>query len=107
MSRHGLRANVETDSRRPRLLSCGGESRALRITGQGDGQTGLGYRPALYGKGLDWRVLGRIEDALDDLLLPYTFSLLHHTDRTDPELAAHIARVGGAFYEREGAMAKG
>ena len=60
---------------------------------------------ALYGTGLDWRVLGRIEDALDELLLPYTFSLLHHTERTDPEVAGHIARVGFPFYHREGAAA--
>lgn len=60
---------------------------------------------ALSGAGLDWRVLGRIEDALDDLLLPYTFSLLHHHERTDPEVAGHIARVGLPFYHREGAAA--
>jgi predicted nucleotidyltransferase len=56
---------------------------------------------ALYGEGLDWRVLGRIEDELDDLLLPYSFSLLHDDTRTDSEVAAHIARVGLPFYERE------
>ena len=57
---------------------------------------------ALSGDGLDWRVLGRIEDALDDLLLPNGFSLLHHHERTDSEVAAHIARVGLPFYRREG-----
>jgi uncharacterized protein len=56
---------------------------------------------ALSGAGLDWRLLGRIDDALDDLLLPYTFSLLHHDDRTDREVAGHIARVGLPFYRRE------
>ena len=56
---------------------------------------------ALSGDGLDWRILGRIEDALDDLLLPYGFSLLHHCKRTDAEVAAHIARVGLPFYHRE------
>lgn len=56
---------------------------------------------ALYGEGLNWRVLGRIEDELDDLLLPYTFSLLHHNARTDSELAAHIIRVGLPFYQRQ------
>lgn len=56
---------------------------------------------ALYGAGLDWRALGRIEEALDDLLLPYTFSLLHHTGRTDAAVAEHIARVGCPFYSRE------
>jgi len=60
---------------------------------------------ALSGPRLDWRVLGRIEDALDDLLLPYDFSLLHHHERTDPEVAGHIARVGFPFYHREGASA--
>lgn len=59
---------------------------------------------ALYGEGLDWRVLGRIEEALDDLLLPYTFSLLHHDERTDAAVAGHIARVGLPFYRRDGAL---
>jgi predicted nucleotidyltransferase len=56
---------------------------------------------ALSGKDLDWRILGRIEDALDDLLLPYGFSLLCHDERMDSEVAAHIARVGRPFYRRE------
>ena len=62
---------------------------------------------ALYGEGLDWRILGRIEDALDDLLLPYTFSLLHHHGRTDPEVAGHIERVGLPFYRRAGEVGIG
>jgi hypothetical protein len=48
---------------------------------------------------------GRIEDELDDLLLPYTFSLLRHDTRTDSEVAEHIARVGVPFYQREAATA--
>jgi predicted nucleotidyltransferase len=59
---------------------------------------------ALYGEGPDWRVLGRIEDELDDLLLPYTFSLLRHDGQTHSEMAAHIARVGIPFYQRESAL---
>jgi predicted nucleotidyltransferase len=62
---------------------------------------------ALYGEGLDWRVLGRIEEALDDLLLPYTFSLLHHHERTDAAVSKHIVRVGLPFYERPQASAPG
>ena len=54
---------------------------------------------ALRGASLDWRVLGRIEDALDDLLLPYCFSLLVHDEKTDPAVAAHIARVGWVLYQ--------
>lgn len=55
---------------------------------------------ALSGEALDWRVLGRIEDLLDDLLLPYCFSLIVHDETLDPAVAAHIARVGAPFYER-------
>jgi predicted nucleotidyltransferase len=55
---------------------------------------------ALVGRDLDWRKLGQIDDALDDLLLPYQFSLLNFSASTDPEVAAHIQRVGQTFYER-------
>jgi predicted nucleotidyltransferase len=64
---------------------------------KGTAKQGSDIDLALYGEGLDWRVLGRIEDELDDLLLPYTFSLVHHDVRTDSEVAAHIARVGVPF----------
>lgn len=72
---------------------------------KGTARSGSDIDLALYGEGLDWRVLGRIEDELDDLLLPYTFSLLRHDTRTDSEVAAHIARVGVPFYRREAATA--
>jgi hypothetical protein len=58
---------------------------------------------AICGVNLDWRTLGRVEDALDDLLLPYCFSLLIYNDTTDAEVAAHIQRVGWVFYVRENA----
>lgn len=43
--------------------------------------------------------LYRIEDELDDLLLPYKIdlSLLHHIG--NPDLVAHIGRVGAIFFE--------
>jgi len=56
---------------------------------------------ALSGEALDWRVIGRIEDDLDDLLLPYRFSIIVHDHKTDPAVAAHIARVGRTFYSRK------
>lgn len=55
---------------------------------------------ALVGHSLDWRKLRQIDDALDDLLLPYQFSLLNFSERTDPEVAADIRRVEQTFYER-------
>lgn len=53
---------------------------------------------ALSGEGLDWRILGQIYQALDDQLLPYRFSLVRYDSETDPEVAAHIARVGVLLY---------
>ena len=55
---------------------------------------------ALAGDGLGWQKLGQIDNALDDLLLPYRFSLVHYGDKLDSEVAAHIQRVGALFYEK-------
>jgi predicted nucleotidyltransferase len=55
---------------------------------------------ALVGSGLNWRLVGGIYDALDDLLLPYRFSIIIYDERTDPEVAAHIRRVGIALFLR-------
>ena len=56
---------------------------------------------ALIGAALDWRTVGKIYDALDDLLLPYRFSLILFDRNTDPDVAAHIARVGIPLFQRE------
>lgn len=56
---------------------------------------------ALIGKTLDWEAMGRVDDALDDLLLPYRFSLVIYGKNIDPAVAAHIQRVGVPFFERE------
>src|SRR5690606_4278388 len=56
---------------------------------------------ALVGDALDWRMIGKICEALDDLLLPQRFSLVHYGSQTDPDVAAHIARVGIKLFERE------
>ena len=56
---------------------------------------------ALVGPGLDWSLLGCVEGALDDTLLPYRFSLATLDSATDPDLRAHILRVGQPFYRRE------
>jgi predicted nucleotidyltransferase len=61
---------------------------------------------ALSGAGLNWRTLGRIYQALDDLLLPYRFSLVRYDSDTDPHVAAHIARVGVPLFAREQATAQ-
>ena len=62
------------------------------------------YKPAsdidltLQGEQLDYTELVAIDNELDDLLLPYTIdlSLYHHIE--NPDLIAHIERVGKEFY---------
>lgn len=61
---------------------------------------------ALAGTGISWRTVGRIDTALDDLPLPYSFSLIILDGKTDPEVAAHIQRVGIPLFERTVAAAE-
>jgi len=50
---------------------------------------------------LTLNVLFRILDDLDDLLLPYTFDLSIFQDIDNPDLLAHIRRVGVTFYQKD------
>jgi predicted nucleotidyltransferase len=56
----------------------------------------------LKGKSLDLSLKWKIENELDDLLLPYKIdmSLLRQID--NPDVVSHINRVGKVFYERTG-----
>ncbi|OOP55063.1 MAG: hypothetical protein AYP45_16825 [Candidatus Brocadia carolinensis] len=51
------------------------------------------------GEALTLKVLYRIMDEIDNLLLPYTFdlSIFHHI--SDPDVTEHIQRVGIVFYQ--------
>lgn len=55
----------------------------------------------LTGECLTYRTVARIEDEIDDLLLPYLFdiSILSYID--NPDVLAHIRRVGIPLYERD------
>ena len=50
---------------------------------------------------LDYTGLLKLENQVDDLLLPYTvdISLYHHI--SNPDLVDHIRRVGVVFYTKE------
>lgn len=54
----------------------------------------------LVGQTLDFNLLIKIENKLDDLLLPYNIdlSILHKIENLD--LIEHIERVGKIFYEK-------
>ncbi len=98
--RHGL--SEKTVSRITEVLARFPVERALVFGSRAKGT----YRPgsdidlALVGASLDWRTVGKIYDALDDLLLPHRFSLIAYDENTDSEVAAHIVRVGITVFER-------
>jgi predicted nucleotidyltransferase len=52
------------------------------------------------GPDLTMKVLFRIMDEIDDLLLPYTFDLSIFNHISDPDVIEHIQRVGVLLYER-------
>jgi predicted nucleotidyltransferase len=60
----------------------------------------------LVGDKLDPTILARIDDELDDLLLPYRFDLSIFARITQSDLLDHIQRVGVALYEKTPVEAK-
>ncbi|WP_448217351.1 nucleotidyltransferase family protein [Endozoicomonas sp. 2B-B] len=54
---------------------------------------------AAEGETLDLNLLFKIDDALDNLLLPYSFDLSILADIDNPALVEHIHRVGQLFYQ--------
>jgi uncharacterized protein len=62
------------------------------------------YRPnsdidlTLQGEQLDYSEFVAIDNELDDLLLPYTIDLSIYDKIENPDLIAHIQRVGQEFY---------
>ncbi len=67
---------------------------------KGSARPGSDIDLALFGSQLSISLLGRIDEALNELLLPWRFDLLIHHHVTDRGLLEHIARVGLALYER-------
>jgi len=53
------------------------------------------------GQDLTLEILYKINQALDDLLLPYTIDLSIFEQLRDPDFIGHIQRVGLVFYERK------
>ena len=106
-SKHGL--DSETVARITGVLARFPEVERVILFGsraKGTHRRGSDIDLAFVGREIDWRKLGQIDDALDDLLLPYRFSLIGLDERTDAEVAAHIRRVGVAFYDKNPADRK-
>jgi predicted nucleotidyltransferase len=67
---------------------------------KGNYKTGSDIDLTLFGSGLSLTVLHKIENELDDLLLPYKIDLSLFEQITDPDVIDHIRRVGVVFYEK-------
>ncbi len=67
---------------------------------KGNFKNGSDIDLTFYGEKLNLSILGKIDNALDDLLLPYTLdlSIFKHIDNAD--LMDHIKRVGIDFYKK-------
>ena len=55
---------------------------------------------SFQGSSLNADILYRVDEALDDLLLPYSFDLSLYKEIDNPSLLAHIKRVGQPFYTK-------
>ncbi|WP_229215888.1 nucleotidyltransferase domain-containing protein [Dyadobacter frigoris] len=55
----------------------------------------------LKGKQLTLFILGKVDEQLDDLLLPYTFDLSIYHQINSPELLHHMNRVGKLFFSKK------
>lgn len=55
----------------------------------------------LKGKQLTLTILGKVDEQLDDLLLPYTFDLSIYHQINSPELLDHMNRVGKLFFSKK------
>lgn len=68
---------------------------------KGNFRTGSDIDLTLFGDALDHTLLSRIDNALDDLLLPYRIDLSIFSTITHADLIDHIRRVGVVFYEKQ------
>ena len=68
---------------------------------KGNYRTGSDIDLTLFGDQLNPTLLMRLDNDLDDLLLPYKFDLSLFASLTHPELIDHIRRVGVVFYEKK------
>ncbi|HVM48046.1 MAG TPA: nucleotidyltransferase domain-containing protein [Candidatus Acidoferrum sp.] len=67
---------------------------------KGNFKAGSDIDLTLVGEKLNSTILARIDEDLDDLLLPYEFDLSILDRITHPELLDHIHRVGVPFYQK-------
>ena len=73
---------------------------------KGSHERGSDIDLALVGDGIDRRMIGAMRVDFDDSSLPYRVSLVPLDNRTDPDLAEHVHRVGVPIYVRAPVLEK-
>ncbi|MEI6521123.1 MAG: nucleotidyltransferase domain-containing protein [bacterium] len=68
---------------------------------KGNYKNGSDIDLTIIGNALTLKTIYKIENALDDLLLPYKIDLSIYENITNPALTDHINRVGIIFYEKK------
>lgn len=99
-SRFGLRASVI--DRIHSVLRQFPAVRQARLYGSramGNYREGSDIDLTFTGEGLSLSILGQIDLALDDLMLPYSFDLSIYDAVEHAPLREHIDRVGVVFYQ--------
>ena len=99
--KHGL-SEQTVDTINAVLASFPAVERAILFGSRAKGcaRVGSDIDLTLVGEYVSRSVLTKIENALDDSLLPYRFSLSSMHMLRDPDFLAHIERVGVEFYVR-------
>jgi predicted nucleotidyltransferase len=98
---HGLSAN--TVERIMSVLARYPEIEKAVLYGsraKGNYRKGSDIDLTLFGDHLNFGLLTRLDDDLDNLLLPYKFDVCSFANLTHPELIDHIRRVGVQVYKR-------
>ncbi|MDT8447679.1 MAG: nucleotidyltransferase domain-containing protein [bacterium] len=67
---------------------------------KGNYKTGSDIDLCFKGEALDFATLARIAEELDQLPIPYLFDLSIFATLDNPDLIAHINRVGQVFYAK-------
>jgi predicted nucleotidyltransferase len=104
---HGLSATTLTAIRQ--VLSGHPEVERAILYGsraKGNFKVGSDIDLVLVGAGLDHRLLLKVDEELDDRLLPYVFDLSLFSDLSNPDLIDHVGRIGVVLYERRSVAVK-
>ena len=85
------------------LATCAELDKAILYGSRAKGtfRTGSDIDLTLIGSKLTLHSVNKIELAIDELLLPYSFDISIFHEIANDQLLEHIARVGVVFYEKK------